>query len=187
MDARAGAVLEFWQRIGPAGWYGGGEALDSEIRSLFLADWQAARVGGLRHWQASPEGVLAYLILTDQFPRNMFRDDGLSFATDSLARDVASRAWQHGMDLRIEGPLRQFLYLPFMHSETLTDQDRSVALFVARLPGDNVLHARAHRQVIRDFGRFPYRNAALGRQTTAAEAAFLAAGSYGAVVRALGG
>jgi uncharacterized protein (DUF924 family) len=94
----------------------------------------------------------------------------------------------HGWDLRLDGPLRQFFYLSYMHSEMLTDQDRAVRLFKARMAeGDTLLHARAHREVIRRYGRFPYRNAALGRVSTPEEAAFLADGGYGAMVRELRG
>ena len=182
---RAQAVLDYWNRIGPEGWYVGGETLDADIRDSFLADWEAARRGGCRDWASSARGCLALLILTDQFPRNMFRGQAEAFATDPLAREVAARVVQHGLDAQIEGPLRQFLYLPMMHSETLVDQDRCVALFAARMPGDNLLHARAHREVIRRFSRFPFRNAALGRINTPDEEDFLAKGGYGAIVRAL--
>ena len=180
-------VLDYWLgEIGPQGWYAGGEALDADIRDRFADLWQAAADGGLDHWVDGPGGTLAFIVLTDQFPRNMFRDSPRAFASDTRALRVASTAVFHGWDLRVAGPMRQFLYLPFMHSERLTDQDRSVRLFKARMAeGDNLLHARAHREVIRRFGRFPYRNAALGRVTTAAEAAFLAAGGYGAMVREL--
>lgn len=186
LPSRARDVLHYWTDLGPAGWYAGGEALDTAIRDRFLPDWLAARRGGLRDWTATAQGCLAYLILTDQFPRNMFRGAAEAFATDALARMVAARVVQHGLDAQITGDLRQFLYLPMMHSETLVDQDRGVALFAARMPGDNLLHARAHRAVIRRFGRFPFRNAALGRISTPAEQEFLAQGGYGAVVRALG-
>ena len=188
LPERAAAILNFWTQIGPAGWYSGDEAHDTSIRQTFLADWMLAQSGGLRHWASSSEGILAYLILTDQFPRNMFRNQARAFATDPLALTVAARSWQHSFDRKIEGPLRQFFFLPLMHSENPFDQDRSVCLFASRMDGDtgNLLHARAHRQVIRDFGRFPYRNAALGRVNTPAETAFLREGGYGAVVRTLG-
>lgn len=185
LPARADAVLRYWTDLGPAGWYAGGEALDCDITDRFLGDWEMARQGGCRHWAGSAQGCLALLILTDQFPRNMFRGRADAFATDAMAREVAARVVQHGLDLQIEGPLRQFLYLPMMHSEYGVDQDRCVALFAARLPGDNLLHARAHREVIRRFGRFPFRNAALGRASTPVEEDFLAQGGYGAIVREL--
>lgn len=186
LPPRAQAVLDTWTAIGPEGWYAGGEALDADIRAHFLPDWEGARRGACRDWAGSAQGCLAYLILTDQFPRNMFRGQAEAFATDALAREVAARAVQHGLDTQIEGDLRQFFYLPMMHSETLVDQHRCVALFAARMPGDNLLHARAHREVIRRFARFPFRNAALGRVSTPAEEDFLAEGGYAAILRALG-
>ena len=185
---QAETVLRYWTDLGPEGWYAGGEALDEEIRSRFRSLWDEADAGGLCDWMSSPEGMLAYLLLTDQFPRNMFRGAAEAFATDAKARRVAHYMWQNGADLKIEEPLRQFCYLPFMHSETTFDQDRCVALFLARMPetgASNALHARAHRSVIRRFRRFPFRNEALGRETTAEEQAWLDEGGYGAEVRAL--
>ena len=189
ISARAEAILGYWNDLGPAGWYAGSAEIDDEVRRRFLSDWTEAHAGGLRPWLTCSDGILAYLLLTDEFPRNMFRDQGRAFATDPLARQVATFAWQKKADLGIEPPLRQFFYLPLMHSETIIDQDRCVALFKARMPEaeNNLLHARAHREVIRRFGRFPFRNAALGRQDTPAERAFLESGAYGAIVRELGG
>jgi uncharacterized protein (DUF924 family) len=118
----------------------------------------------------------------------MFRGESRAFATDRLARTAAVLATQREWDLRIPEPMRQFFYLPFLHAETVPDQDRGVCLILARMPetgAENLLHARAHREVIRRFGRFPHRNAALGRTTTPEEAAFLEAGGYGAVVQRL--
>ena len=181
---RAGEVLTFWEEAGPAMWYRQDDSFDRTIRDRFGALWDAASRGRHDNWAVGPRGVLALLILLDQFPRNMFRDNALAFATDAQALRVAHLALSNGWDQRIAPPLRQFFYLPFMHSERLTDQDRSVRLFVARMGGgDNLLHARAHREVIRRFGRFPYRNAALGRTNTPAEQAFLDAGAYGAILR----
>ena len=186
LPPRARDILDYWTGIGPDGWYAGGEALDAEIRTRFEGDWHEAHAGGLRPWLGSAPGLLAYLTLTDQFPRNMFRGEARAFATDRLALEASIRAVQHGFDLRIDGTLRQFFYLPMMHSEYGVDQDRCVALFTARMPGDNLLHARAHREVIRRFGRFPFRNAALGRVSTPEEEDFLSQGGYGAIVRSLG-
>jgi len=184
-----GEVNEYWLRtVGPKGWYGGGADLDNDSRARFLPMWDMARAGKLARWMGAPEGLLAFIILTDQFPRNMFRGDARSFATDALARRAASKAIHENWDMRIAEPERQFVYLPLMHSENSTDQNRSVRLFVTRMPetgADNLLHARAHRAVIRQFGRFPYRNDALGRDTTPAEAAYLAQGGYGSTVAGL--
>jgi uncharacterized protein (DUF924 family) len=183
---RAGEVLTFWEEAGPEKWYAQDDLFDRTIRDRFGALWEGACDGACDHWAMGPKGALALIVLLDQFPRNMFRDSPRAFASDARALRFASSAVFHGWDLRVAGPMRQFLYLPFMHSERLTDQDRAVRLFKARMAeGDNLLHARAHREVIRRYGRFPYRNAALGRVTTPAEAAFLAAGGYGAMVREL--
>lgn len=185
-------VLEFWlNEVGPAGWYVAVPEVDGKIAQRFIATWHAAHDGELSDWADTPEGALALLIVTDQFSRNMFRGDGKSFATDALARDVARGAIARGFDLKTPEPQRVFFYMPFEHSEALADQDSSVALMSARLSGDEgaefAHHARVHREIIRRFGRFPYRNAALGRDTTAAEEAFLKAGGYGAMVREMAG
>ena len=184
----ADAVLRYWRELGPEGWYAGGEALDGEIRARFQETWEQAEAGGLTNWLSCPEGMLAYLILADQFPRNMFRGSGRAFATDPMARRVAHYMWQNKADLQIPEPERQFCYLPLMHSESAFDQDRCVALMISRLPetGEgNALHACAHRNVIRRFRRFPFRNEALGRETTPEEQAWIDEGGYGAEVRAL--
>ncbi len=182
-------IVEYWlDEVGPKGWYGGGEALDNQIRDRYMGMWQEATEGAFGLWLIRPRGVLAYLILTDQFPRNMFRDDPRAFATDASARAAAKGAIDHGWDLRWPEPGRQFFYLPLMHSENLTEQDRCVRLVADRMPvgkANTLVHARAHREVIRRFGRFPYRNKALGRTDTQAEAAFMTAGGYGAILREL--
>jgi uncharacterized protein (DUF924 family) len=183
--ATAQEILRFWtEDVGEQGWYSGGDALDGMIRDRYLPLWEDARLGRLKDWCATAEGALACLIVLDQFPRNMFRGDPRSFATDPLALPVARDALDRGYDRSVTGPERQFFYLPFMHSEAAADQELSVALMSDRMRDpDHVLHARAHREVIRRFGRFPYRNGPLGRETTAAERAFLDGGSYPALVR----
>lgn len=181
-------VLDFWlDEVGPDGWYAGGAALDAACRDGFLELWQAARDGGLEHWVDGPAGTLAYLVICDQLARNMHRDRAEAFATDAQARAAARRALQEGWDMVVPEPERQFFYMPFEHSEDADDQALAVRLMDERLPADPelALHARAHQRVIARFGRFPGRNAALGRAPTAAEAEWLAAGGYGAEVRAL--
>lgn len=182
-------VLGFWlDEVGPEGWYAGGAALDAAVRERFGAAWEAARAGGLRGWQTTARGALGLAVLLDQMPRNMFRDDARAFATDGAARRVADRAVALGFDRAVEMPGRQFFYLPFEHSESLPVQERAVRLIAGRTgSAELLLHARAHRAVIRRFGRFPFRNAALGRRSSAAEAAWLEAGAYGAEVRRLRG
>lgn len=185
MDHYPEDVLRFWlEEHGPDDWYGGGAKLDAAIRDRFAPVWDAAPQ--LSPWCCSVEGVLAFLILTDQFPRNMFRGEPRAFATDAMARAVAKRAIGLGLDRRVEGPARQFFYMPLEHSECLADQARAVRLIMMRMASDELLlHARAHRAVIRRFGRFPNRNAALGRASSGGERAFLEDGGYGAVVRKL--
>ena len=179
-------VLGFWlDDVGEEKWYAPTEDLDAEIRERFLEAWELGREGSFGIWLTYPSGTLAYAILHDQFPRNMFRGEARAFATDAIALAAAKMAVGRDWDLRMDPPSRQFFYLPLMHSENLSDQDRCVRLFHTRMPEaeENLLHAKAHREVIRRFGRFPYRNEALSRETKPAEAAFLADGGDGAVVR----
>ncbi len=181
-------ILAFWlDEKGEASWYLQDDALDAEIRDRFKATWAAAAEGRFSLWLTYPSGVLAYVILTDQFSRNMFRGSGQAFDTDQAALAAAKAAIDKGWDLKIDAPARQFFYLPLMHSESLCDQERCVRLMCERLPdsASNLLHARAHREVIRQFGRFPYRNPALDRPTTQSEAAYVSAGGYGQTVREL--
>jgi uncharacterized protein (DUF924 family) len=180
-------VLEFWlHEIGPDGWYKGGEAID--IACARFGDlWQAAHDGGLEHWVDGTVGTLAYLILTDQIPRNIHRGTALAFATDPQARTAARKALAEGWDMNAPEPERQFFYMPFEHSEDPEDQALAVQLLTDRLASDPemALHARAHQEVIARFDRFPTRNAALGRQSSPEEQAYLDEGGYMAVVNRL--
>ena len=184
-------VLEFWlDEVGPDGWYEVDPALDARIRDRFAGAWQEAREGKYALWLTYPSGALAYIILTDQFPRNMFRGEAAAFATDAAALAAAKAAIDKGWDMRIDEPARQFFYLPLMHSENLCDQDRCVRLMCERMAqtgASNLLHARAHREVIRQFGRFPYRNEALARNFTAHERSYVEEGGYGSTLRRLQG
>lgn len=180
--ADAAAVLRFWLgTVGPGGWYATDPEVDRACAERFgglLADGAAGR---LRPWQATPTGALALCILLDQFARNIHRGTAAAFATDARGLATAKAALARGDDLRVEEPERQFFYLPLMHSERLPDQCRSVRLCLLRMPrtgADNLDHAIRHREVIRRFGRFPSRNAALGRADTAAERAYRASGGY---------
>lgn len=180
-------ILKFWlDECTPEQWFTADEAFDETIRKRFEDTWKQAAEGRFSLWLTYPNGVLAYIILTDQFPRNMFRDDPRAFSTDRAALAAAKSAIAKGWDMRIDQSVRNFLYMPLEHSENLCDQERGVRLIHERLDDDGfLLHARAHREVIRLFGRFPHRNAALGRKTTAAEQAHIDAGGYGSVVRDL--
>ena len=168
-------VLEFWWKAGPEKWFAGGETFDDACRR-FRPVYEAAAAGSLDDWAHAPHGALALVILTDQFPRNIFRGSGHAFATDPLALHYARRIVADGMDLRIAADLRVFAYLPFEHSEALADQHRSVALFEAMGDEGYLGYARAHLEVIERFGRFPHRNRALGRDSTPDEQSWLDAG-----------
>lgn len=183
------SILKYWlDEKGPEAWYAGGEALDAEIRERFSEAWEELMAGSFGLWLTYPSGALAYIILSDQFPRNMFRGEAKAFASDKAARAAAKAAISRDWDLKIDEPARQFFYLPLMHSENLSDQDRAVRLICTRMPETgqpNLVHARAHREVIRKHGRFPFRNEALGRKSTGAESTFLANGGYMAIVNEL--
>ncbi|WP_339950924.1 DUF924 family protein [uncultured Albimonas sp.] len=192
MTTTPAQVLDFWfEQLGPSAWFGGGPAVDEAIRARFAGAWRAARGGAFERWQATPEGSLALLVILDQFSRHLHRGSGLSFATDPRGLRTARRALARGQDLAMPIEARRFFYLPFCHSERMPDQDRSVALFTRRLGLKdrrvNRAHALAHRAVIERFGRFPFRNDALGRETTPAEAAWLKDVGYMGEVRRFGG
>ena len=175
-------ILNFWiEEVGPSGWYEQSDALDTKIRAQFLGLWEDAMAGRLNAWIASPKGALALLILLDQFPRNMFRGAASAFQSDPLALSHAKSAIERGHDRKTPEPQRQFFYLPLMHSEKLPDQERCVRMIMLGMPecgADNLPHAVKHREVIRKFGRFPSRNAALGRSDTDAERVYRAEGGY---------
>lgn len=168
-------VVDFWRDAGPAAWFARDDAFDARIRSRFEAlHFEAAQ---RRHdgWLRDADGALALLLLLDQFPRNLFRDSAHAYATDALALAFAHEALAAGHDRAVDPALRLFFYLPFEHSEVLADQQRAVEL-VTPLDAVYLDYAVAHRDVIARFGRFPHRNRALGRTSTAAEQAWLDAG-----------
>lgn len=184
----AQAILDFWiDEVGPKGWYEADDAVDAEIGARFGDAHHMAAKGQLSDWQETANGSLALLILLDQFSRNMFRGDAKSFASDPLAREIARSAIARDQDQQIAGREQQFFYLPFTHSEDLTDQDYGVELNQTRFAhnSDDALHARAHREIIRRFGRFPFRNDALGRVSSDEEKTFMADGGYRSVVNEL--
>jgi uncharacterized protein (DUF924 family) len=171
-------ILSFWRNAGYERWYTKDDTFDQELRDRFMGVWEAARDGKLSAWQDTDDGALALVIVTDQFPRNMFRNDPKMFSTDALARAVATRAIDEGRDGRIDPVLRAFMYLPFEHSEDMADQERSIKLFTQFGDADGLKWAVLHADIIRTFGRFPHRNAVLGRSTTPEEAAFLDGGGF---------
>jgi uncharacterized protein (DUF924 family) len=176
-DERASVVTAFWREAGSDAWFRKDDGFDTEFRNRFLDLHYAAARRELDAWSDHAEGSLALMILLDQFPRNCFRRTGHMFATDPLARHFAARAVAAGHDMKLDEALRAFIYLPFEHSETMADQERSVALYEANCRS-NLKWAIDHRDIIARFGRFPHRNPALGRETTAEEQAFLDAGGF---------
>lgn len=170
-------VIDFWREAGPARWFAKDAVFDAAFRARFHDAHFEAAARRLDDWAATPDGMLALLLLLDQFPRNAFRGSAHMFATDPLARRFARDALAAGFDAAVEPALRVFFYLPFMHSEDPADQALSVAC-VERLGGTSVAFAHEHRDIIARFGRFPHRNAVLGRDSSEAEIGFLAAGGF---------
>lgn len=176
--ATSAEIVAFWREAGPGKWFAKDDAFDAEIRRRFLATHLAAAADTLSSWEATPEGAYALLILLDQFPRNLFRGSPQAFATDPQALAIAERAIAHRFDQHFDPVERRFIYMPYMHSEALADQERCLALCAAADDAEGVKFAEIHRDIIREFGRFPHRNAVLGRQTSRDEQAFLDAGGF---------
>jgi uncharacterized protein (DUF924 family) len=178
-------VLDFWfGREGEPGygefrdaWFQKDAEFDREVQERFGTLYERAAAGELDGWRDDARSCLALVICLDQFPRNMFRGDGRTHATDAQAVDTASHALERALDRELPPFQRMFLYMPFMHSEDLEDQRRSVELFgrLAEKPGapDVTSYAVGHMEIVERFGRFPHRNAILGRETTPEEAEFL--------------
>ena len=171
-------LLAFWQAAGKEKWFAKDDAFDADIRARFLPTHEAAARGDLAHWEDAPAAALALVIALDQFPRNLFRGDPRTYATDPQALAIADRALLRGFDEQVAPELRTFFYLPFMHSETLADQERCVALYRAVGDAYSLEYAEDHADIIRRFGRFPHRNAILGRATTPEEQTFLDGGGF---------
>ena len=172
-------ITAFWRAAGPKKWFVKDDAFDAELRTRFLDAHMAAARRELDHWLETSEGALALLLLLDQVPRNIFRGTAHQFAADPLARWAAERALAAGHDQAVEPALRPFFFLPFEHSETAADQARSVALFTVLDDAESLKWAEVHAEILARFGRFPHRNAPLGRESTAGEIAFLASGGFG--------
>ncbi|HOZ23506.1 MAG TPA: DUF924 family protein [Thermomonas sp.] len=171
-----GELLAFWRDAGMGKWFRGGDDFDAECRARWLDAHFAAARRAFDDWMDAADSALALVLLLDQIPRNVFRKSGHAFATDPLALHYAGRAIDAGFDAQVDPSLRFFFYLPFEHSEAIADQDRAVDLFTALGNADLLGYANAHRDVIVRFGRFPHRNAPLGRNNTADEQAWLEAG-----------
>jgi uncharacterized protein (DUF924 family) len=177
-EITAAEIVSFWRDAGPEKWFDRDADFDRTIRLRFLAVHEAAARAELAAFEARAEGALALVLLFDQFPRNMFRGSARAFASDPLARAVANRALARGFDQATDAAMRQFFYLPFMHSELIADQDRCVRLYEALGDAELLGYALRHRDIVAKFGRFPHRNHVLGRDTTPAEQEFLSSGGF---------
>ena len=165
-------VLDFWFK-NPGKWWVKDPAFDAEIEEKFGDAVIKASAGDFNDWANEPESCLALIILLDQFSRNIYRDSPQAFAADGLALNFAKKAVQNGFDKHLKDDQHMFLYMPFMHSEQMDDQMRCIELFTTNGPQQNVGFAWKHQDIIKRFGRFPHRNAALGRVNTPEEQAFL--------------
>lgn len=182
-NERAGELLRFWFGEGEeygkprSFWFEKSDEVDRQIRERFSEDHEQAAAGELEDWKARPRECLALILLLDQVPRNIFREDARSYATDALAREAARHAIESGFAPELEEVERWFVYLPFEHSEDIEDQRRSVELFEALGSGgddiDVAYYARRHLEIIERFGRFPHRNRVLGRESSPEEIEFL--------------
>ncbi len=180
-------VIEFWRdEVGSANWYKQSDETDQLIRDRFATLHRRLNDGFYEDWIETAEGALAFVIVLDQFSRNLYRDDPRAFDADYRAREVAQSAIEAGLDKEFAADMRQFFYMPFSHSEIWADQE--FALHQGQKAGldDNILDFKVHREIIARFGRFPYRNEVLGRETTEEEQAFLDGGGYGAIRKELG-
>lgn len=171
-DPKAAEVLRFWFEEHPKDWFTKSAAFDAAIRARFLELHEAGAAGILAHWADAARNCLALIILLDQFPRNMFRGEARAFATDAQARAAARVILERGWNRAMSRDEQLFAYLPFEHSESLADQDLCCEL-MKDFDAELLRYALRHREIIQRFGRFPHRNAALGRQSTPAELEFL--------------
>ena len=178
MSAVPNDILGFWRQAGPEKWFAKNPAFDNAIRLKFEPVHHAAARGEYDHWAGDPEGVLALLILLDQFPRNLYRNSGHAFATDPKALAIAKAAVQAGFHRQVPHALANFFVLPFEHSENLADQDFALAMTIELDDADGRKWAQVHRDIIARFGRFPHRNQCLGRETTPEEQTFLDEGGF---------
>lgn len=177
-------ILAFWfDQSGPKKWFAKSDGFDADIRLRFedaaIDSAQRANRSAPHPWEAEAESALALIIMLDQFPRNMYRATQAMFTWDSAALSVAKRAVGNKYDLQTDQSRRAFFYMPYMHSETMADQEECIRLIERGLDNENTLHhARAHRKLIERFGRFPHRNDILGRTSNSEEQAFLDSGGY---------
>ena len=182
-------ILSFWfDEVGQKNWFSNSTEIKNLINKKFLSTWRNALEGSFSLWLTYPSGSLAYIILTDQFSRNMFKGSADAFLMDNAALSVAKNCVYKGWDLKIDEPYRQFFYLPFMHSECVSDQERFIRLLLTRMPetgSESLSEAKNYREIIRKFGRFPYRNEALDRAHTTSEMEFLVTSGHMKAMKSL--
>ncbi len=167
-------ILKFWfEDHGPKDWFQNSKPFDDLVRQQFLKTHQQATRGDLWPWLETAEGMLALVILLDQFSRNMFRNSPLAFATDAQSLSIAQMAVHLGRDQDLEPEYRKFLYMPYMHSESKLVHEQAVTLFKSLNFPETFDYELRHKAIIDQFGRYPHRNQILGRESTAAEIAFL--------------
>jgi len=167
-------ILEFWfsEAVKPM-WFNSTPMFDEELRQRYEKIWGLARAGTFDHWESEAEGAVALVIILDQFPLNMFRQHARQYSTEAHARKIAGAAIEQGLDQQLTPAQQAFLYLPFMHSESIVDQDRAVELYEKAGLKENLGFAIHHRDVVKHFGRFPHRNQYLGRSSTPEELEYL--------------
>lgn len=174
----AETIITFWHKAGPKKWFAKNDDFDAEIADKFVHLIEEAGNGGLQDWLDAPRSCLAYILLLDQFTRNIYRNDGKAFAYDPLALKAAKHAFARGFENEIDEKLRSFFVMPFMHSEAIEDQLKCIEL-MKKIGGEgNVKFAIIHYDIIKEFGRFPHRNAVLGRESSAEELVFLAGDGF---------
>lgn len=171
-------IITFWRQAGPKRWFAADPGFDREVEARFGAAHRDAASGKLAAWEQDAEGALALLLLTDQFARNLYRHSAHAFATDAMARAIADRAMERGFDAATDPVMRQFFYLPLEHHEDAASQARAVALYEKLGDAKGLQYAHIHADIIARFGRFPHRNAVMGRISTPAEIAFLKDGGF---------
>ncbi len=177
-DNLSGQIIHYWfEELSPDDWFGSADTMDDPITERFQELWEEQKARVADDFLISPAQALAAIILFDQFPRNMFRDTAEAFATDHLALQIAGKAIDRDYDHQLTDDQRMFVYMPFMHSEDLDDQTRSLGLFTALGVENNIKFAKAHRDIIEKYGRFPHRNTVLGRENRPEEQAAIDQGS----------
>lgn len=177
--ARPRDVLDFWFAAGPEKWFAKSDTFDADIRGLFARLHGEAAAGKHDDWANEPQGALALILLLDQFSRNLYRGDHRAFAQDAKALALADMAVARRFDVETPETARKWFYMPYMHSEHLAAQERGLIYFGQRLNDPETMrHAVEHADIVRRFGRFPHRNAVLGRRTTPEEQSFLDEGGF---------